>query len=229
MHSENLKAVSSDEGKPVALEQLPPESPSDRKLSIFQDGVEGATSKIDGIALSKLTGDGAIFVEPRASSFDLLAPQTAVANDDLFTTWLNHILRMSDRPHVGQTIVQPVQYRPTERDHFFEVQHIVTLIMEDGTWLQTPIVQYMDLASFVNEERNLFRIEARFNQNKKSIPFNTYRNNAEITNYLLFRVGNGTVEDSVKALASAMVARQGANAALTRKIGARVKQIMGWP
>ncbi|KAG2116242.1 hypothetical protein BD769DRAFT_1486833 [Suillus cothurnatus] len=152
-----------------------------------------------------------------------------VNNDDFFKTWLNSILRAADRPHVGQNIVQPVQNLPIERDHFFEVQHIVTLIMEDGNWMQTPIGQYIDLATFVNDVRNIFRIARDLNQAKKRIPFNTYRNNIQIARYLGFNLQSGIVDGQVKWLAGEMATRQGANAALTRRIGVRIKQIMGWP
>ncbi|KAG2074707.1 hypothetical protein BDR04DRAFT_1092932 [Suillus decipiens] len=152
-------------------------------------------------------------------------------DEDFFKTWLNNILRAADRPNVGQNIVQPVQIQPLERDHFFEVQHIVTLIMEDGNWMQTPIGQYIDLATFVNDVRNIFRIERALNQAKKNIPFNTYPNNAQIAAYRRFQVNlqNGTVDGEVRWLANEMATRQGANAALTQRIGRRIKQIMGWP
>lgn len=154
---------------------------------------------------------------------------TLVNDDDFLQAWLNSILRAADRPNVGQDIVQPVQTPPIERDHFFEVQHVVNLIMEDGNWMQTPIGQYIDLASFVNDRRNIFRIARTLNQAKKTIPFASYPTDPQITNYRAFRLQSGTVDGDIKWLASEMATRQGANAALTRRIGGRIKQIMRWP
>jgi hypothetical protein len=57
------------------------------------------------------------------------------------------MLRAADQPFIGQTIVQPLQQGQLQRDHFFEIQHIVDLIMEDGNWLQKPIVEFLDLVS----------------------------------------------------------------------------------
>lgn len=67
---------------------------------------------------------------------------------DLFAAWLNHVLRMADTPNVGQNIIVPVQNPPLERDHFFEVQHIVALILQyhKDDWLSLPIGHYVDLA-----------------------------------------------------------------------------------
>ncbi|KAG1860890.1 hypothetical protein F4604DRAFT_1684156 [Suillus subluteus] len=152
----------------------------------------------------------------------MIRPQAAlvrlVINDgDYLKVWLNSILRaaagrQTDPTSRGQNIVQgphAVQNLPTERDHFFEVQHIVTLITEDGNWMQAPIGvgQYIDLASttklaccvsLVNDERNIFRIARALDQAKKTIPFNTYRNNAQIANYLRFNLQSGTVDGQVK-------------------------------
>jgi hypothetical protein len=81
----------------------------------------------------------------------------------------------------------------------------------------------------VNDNRNLYRIEAALNQAKKSILFSQYWNNPQITAYRAFTLAVGTVDGDIKHLASEMATRNTANAALTRRIGTRIKQIMRWP
>ena len=54
---------------------------------------------------------------------------------------------MTDNSNVGQTILNPVQVAPLERDHFFEVQHFIGFLWEsyENTWQTLPIGHYVDL------------------------------------------------------------------------------------
>lgn len=53
---------------------------------------------------------------------------------------------MSDQS-AGQVILNPVQAAPRERDHFWEIQHVVVYLLgwQGGNWQTRSIGEYMDL------------------------------------------------------------------------------------
>lgn len=84
---------------------------------------------------------------------------------------------------------------PFERDHFFEVQHIVTLMALMGNvshdaWAGFSIPSLLTLSYYVNDSRNLFQIAKTFNRGKAHIQIDAYAANSslvganEIDNYL---------------------------------------------
>ncbi|KAK0741577.1 hypothetical protein B0T18DRAFT_233317 [Schizothecium vesticola] len=120
---------------------------------------------------------------------------------------------------------------PIEIDHFFEVQHVVQIILPllGPNWYRGRIGEFMDLASFVNDRRNLFRITRDDNQRKRSILLRRYRRSIFIRRYLDSGLeGGGTVRDSVRALARAMRGRQSAYSRLTNAVGTSLCRQMGW-
>ncbi|KAG5653693.1 hypothetical protein H0H81_011273 [Sphagnurus paluster] len=139
---------------------------------------------------------------------------------------------MADAPSNFQTITNPVQATPHQRDHFLEVQHIVDIVLNRyGTeWYNLKMGLFIDLATFVSDHRNLFAINATLNQAKKTIPFVDYRVDPTIQRYLAFQTGERwrTVEGSVKELVNDMVNRQGAFPDLTRFVGNSVKTMFRW-
>ncbi|KAL7629109.1 hypothetical protein AAE478_000628 [Parahypoxylon ruwenzoriense] len=150
---------------------------------------------------------------------------------------LNDILRVGFSRSDYNTVVDPVIPDPKEVDHFFEVQHCVDILLNERlisreNWYPEQIGYFMDLASFVNEHRNLYKISRAVNQAKKNIPLNQYRNNAVIQAYLQYKVADGpnqvTVESQVRALATAMRARNTQWGKLTKGVGQSLCTAMGW-
>lgn len=146
---------------------------------------------------------------------------------------LNAILRVHSSPH-DFNILNPPAPTPTQIDHFWEVQIVVDIIRPrlGDNWYTVPIGQFMDLSSFVNEHRNMFRINAAVNQEKKAIPLAEYMPQAHdplITAYLDSQLQDGgTVRDSVRALAEAMRDRRATYANLTNFVGQELCNYMGW-
>lgn len=152
---------------------------------------------------------------------------------------LNSILRVTWAASNYRVIVQPVQQAPYEVDHFIEVQHFTAILIsvmkdlnEYNNWQTQPIGYFIDLATFVNEHRNLFQISKTLNQQKKGIKFEDYRTNAVIQGYLAYQVQEGTgritVKASVLAMLNAMIARNTAWSKYTSRVGTKAKQILGW-
>lgn len=150
---------------------------------------------------------------------------------------LNAILRTYYSNSNFSPLIPPAN-APVEVDHFFEVQHIIQLLEENPpllnphSWYEVPIGQFMDLATFVNDHRNLFEITRAENQAKKLIPLAQYPTNATIQTYLgrqvSFQGRTVTVRDMVRAMARDMRDRNTPFGELTRGVGARVCAIMGW-
>lgn len=145
---------------------------------------------------------------------------------------LNAILRVYFSA-ADYNVLNPAAQPPTEIDHFWEVQHIVNIIRPEigDNWYPMAIGEFMDLASFVNEHRNMFRITAADNQAKKAIPLNQYPTNQFIRAYLDRRLQGAqypTVQGSVQALVRAMRDRVSTYPRLTRLVGARLCDLMGW-
>lgn len=143
---------------------------------------------------------------------------------------LNNILRVHFSTSDFNTLA-PAAQPPVEIDHFFEVQHIVNIIIPviGSNWYTLPIGQFLDLSSFVNEHRNMFQITRADNQQKKAIALAQYPNNPFIAAYLNRQLlGGGTVRDSVRALAQAMRARNTPHSQLTRHVGTQLCTLMGW-
>jgi hypothetical protein len=143
---------------------------------------------------------------------------------------LNSLLRIYFAPS-NFNLLNPAAPNPVEIDHFFEVQHVVDIIVPvlGGNWYTVPVGEFLDLSTFVNDHRNLFKIRQVDNQNKKTIPLNQYPTNAFIAAYLGTAVqGGGTVRDSVRALARAMRDRVSPYNRLTRVVGAQLCHVMGW-
>ncbi|KAL0954692.1 hypothetical protein HGRIS_003641 [Hohenbuehelia grisea] len=145
---------------------------------------------------------------------------------------LNAILRVHFSSSDFNTLNPPAQ-APVEIDHFWEVQHVVALIIPiiGDNWYPLPIGEFMDLSSFVNEHRNMFQITRATNQAKKAIPLAQYPNNPLIATYLNQRLQGAqfaTVRDSVRALAQAMRNRQSVYPRLTRHVGTHLCNLMGW-
>ncbi|KAG7085551.1 hypothetical protein E1B28_003108 [Marasmius oreades] len=158
-------------------------------------------------------------------------PSVAVTVPDSDKAMLNHILRMTDAASNFQSIVNPVQAPPLQRDHFLEVQHIVDIVLgRYGTvWYNLAQGLFIDLATFVSEHRNLFAINDNLNQQKKLIPWANYPNDPLIRNYFTFQTNeNRTVEQSVRALVNDMANRQSNFSELTRYVGQQIKAKFGW-
>ncbi|KAL7629516.1 hypothetical protein AAE478_001037 [Parahypoxylon ruwenzoriense] len=117
-----------------------------------------------------------------------------------------------------------------EIDHFFEIQHVVRIVWElvGINWQQRPTVQYMDLSSFLNDYRNMYRIPRAANQRKKSVRFdNRWLHDHLIQAYLACKVqdtGGQSVSDLLKSLTREMRNRPGQNAELTRFVGEKLAQ-----
>lgn len=150
---------------------------------------------------------------------------------------LNDILRVGFSRSDFNVIDNPVMAAPYEVDHFFEVQHVVSLLLQNhlidpNSWYGEQTGYFMDLASFVNEHRNLYQISRAVNQAKKNIPLNQYRTNATITTYLAYRVMKGgqlvTVGSQVREMATQMRTRKTPYAKLTKAVGERLCTVMGW-
>ncbi|KAF8533617.1 hypothetical protein BDD12DRAFT_810024 [Trichophaea hybrida] len=151
---------------------------------------------------------------------------------------LNAILRTYYSKSNFNTLAPPAN-PPIEVDHFFEVQHIVALLKQNpplinpNSWYDVPIGQFVDLATFVNDRRNLFQITKAENQAKKNIPLNQYPTNATIRTYLAHNVRNQqgtpvTVQSLVQEMAREMKDRNSAFPELTRGVGMRLCTLMGW-
>ncbi|KAL7269901.1 hypothetical protein RUND412_007410 [Rhizina undulata] len=152
---------------------------------------------------------------------------------------LNAILRISSTRSNFNTLVPPAP-SPVEADHFFEVQHIADLLLNShpplinpNSWYEEHIGFFIDLASFVNEHRNLFEISRAENQTKKTIPLNSYRTDPLIRRYLAYQVRDRqnalvSVESQVQALARAMRDRNTPYGRLTKGVGTRLCAIMQW-
>lgn len=151
---------------------------------------------------------------------------------------LNAILRTYYSNSNYNTLAPPA-IPPVEIDHFFEVQHIVALLQQNpplidpNSWYNVPIGQFVDLATFVNDHRNLFQITKAENQAKKNIPLNQYPNNVTIRMYLTHQVKNRqgalvTVESLVQEMVREMRGRNTPFSQLTRGVGTRLCTLMGW-
>lgn len=142
---------------------------------------------------------------------------------------------------------------PLEVDHFFEVQHIVNLLLQRTTignrtfeplldrncWYNCPVGQLIDLATSVSDHRNCFRIEKSLNQAKKRIELGAYEagssRDPRIQTYLRKTTkapttgGQGpTVESELRALVHVMRTRNSIYPDLTRGVGERLWALMGW-
>jgi hypothetical protein len=111
-----------------------------------------------------------------------------------------------------------------EIDHMFEVQHVVRIVWDivGLEWQQRPVAEYMDLSSFLNDHRNMYRIPRAANQYKKHIRFDeNWRNHEFIEGYLQSEVsGTGwTVSEQLFQLTGEMISRQGENSTLTKQVG----------
>ena len=161
-----------------------------------------------------------------------------------------------------------------EWDHFFEIQHIVALLFggyygdkpiltEDPAraanpdfFMNHPLGEFLCLATFVNDLRNLYQVDKQFNATKKFIPLLDYfptRNSgyhhersSAIQEYLNCQCNPGallkrnqkwekakklplsSVEANLVALVKDMVNYNGADGALAREIGDRLAFHMGW-
>lgn len=77
-----------------------------------------------------------------------------------------------------------------------------------------------DLATFVNEYKNLFKISKQLNQKKKYVPLNEYSTNTEILKYWTSINNKGaTVGADVISLVNDMIVRKGKYSYYTNKIG----------
>lgn len=153
---------------------------------------------------------------------------------------LNQILWVTWSPSTYNPIVAPVQQGPYENDHFIEVQHFTTILIkilktrnEYNNWYQQPIGFFIDLATFVNEHRNIFQIGKAMNQAKKSIRLEDYHSNAGIQQYLGFHVSDGhggqiTVKQSVHTMLQAMADRRTEYGKYTIAVGQEVLKVLKW-
>ncbi|KAG8861913.1 hypothetical protein FRB96_002356 [Tulasnella sp. 330] len=150
---------------------------------------------------------------------------------------LNAILRTYYSNSNFSPLIPPA-IAPVEVDHFFEVQHMIELLFQHppllnpNSWYDVPIGQFVDLATFVNDHRNMFQITRAENQAKKLIPLAQYPHNAVIQAYLARQVSfQGqvvTVLAMVQAMAREMRARNTPFGNLTRGVGTRLCAVMGW-
>lgn len=143
---------------------------------------------------------------------------------------LNAILRVYFSPS-NYNNLNPAAPAPTEIDHFWEVQHIVDLIkpVVGDNWLLLPIGEFLDLASFVNDRRNLFKIKLADNQAKTQIPLSQYPTSPFIRHYLNTNLQGapfGTVRESVRSLAEEMRRRTSTYPRLTRHVGEHLCTLM---
>ncbi|KAK7054730.1 hypothetical protein VNI00_003193 [Paramarasmius palmivorus] len=165
-----------------------------------------------------------------------VATQDAALRQEDDAAQLNALLRMTWAPSNYNSIRTPPQVAPLQKDHFLEVQHFVAILIrimkgfgEYDNWYTQQVGYFIDLATFVNEHRNLFEINDALNQRKKRIPLDQYRTNADIRAYLQYQTTGGiTVEQSVRALLDAMVARSTPFGKYTRLVGQEFKRQLGW-
>ncbi|KAH6972581.1 hypothetical protein EDB80DRAFT_784362 [Ilyonectria destructans] len=120
---------------------------------------------------------------------------------------LNFLFRMADSSTTFTEIYDPVQTAPFQRDHFIEVQHIVTIFQRrwphTGNWLVEPQWKCWELALMVSNIGNLFQINGDDNVAKSNIKWSQYPNHDPfLAKYINWTVdSDGTrVEDCLRKL-----------------------------
>jgi len=129
------------------------------------------------------------------------------------------------------TVQNPVQAAPTERDHFIEIQHVVQIILDayHTVWYQRPMGEFIDLATYISDKRNLFLVTRNLNQTKKNIPFEDYWENELIMLYEDFYInqeGSRTVRMAVRELLQEMANRVSEYPTLTRLVGREALHVL---
>lgn len=158
---------------------------------------------------------------------------------------LNAVLRATNTDS-NFTELYPTITVAAEKDHFFEIQHIVALIYADPPLIDVtdlysiPFGYFVVLATYINDRRNIYRIPKSVNQAKKKIPLTEYapsKHNASIAEYLtataqkgLGRRGQVQVLDNLKDLVGDMITagKKYKYAELTGAVAARLVIAMEW-
>lgn len=158
---------------------------------------------------------------------------------------LNAVLR-STNTDSNFTELSPAVTGSAEKDHFFEIQHIVTLIYTEPPLIDIhdlysiPIGYFIVLATYINDRRNIYRIPKVVNQAKKTIPLTDYapsKHDATIADYLTKTAQKGPgirgqvqVLDNLKELVGDMITagKKYKYAELTGAVAARLVAAMEW-
>ncbi|KAF5855104.1 hypothetical protein ETB97_010044 [Aspergillus alliaceus] len=136
---------------------------------------------------------------------------------------LNRVIRAYYNSDLAQTL-SPARPTPTNSDHFIEIQVVVRILMDESEIKHIPLGQLVRLSEYINSRKNLYRIEAKLNNEKSRIPLDWYPNDAEIFDYYNSRLPNTsyTVLDMVKQLLKEMMEDSTIFSPLSRRIGSKL-------
>jgi len=143
---------------------------------------------------------------------------------DSIKTVVNNILRCNFTSS-NSINVPGLTSNQNEIDHFIEVNHFTSSFLDllkakHEHPYEISFGYLFDLATFVNEHRNLFKISKQLNQSKKYVPLNEYSTNSEILKYWNSVSNEGTtVGADVISLVNDMVERKGNYSFYTNKVG----------
>lgn len=152
----------------------------------------------------------------------------------------NDLIRLWSSPS-NFIALNPAAVTPTQIDHFFEVQHVVTIlfsehaVLTETNFFKVPVGFFIDLSTSISGHDNLFQISGADNTTKKAITWAQYTpggNQSQfIQQYMARNTTNNqdrTVGQTVQALAVAMANRIGTYAYLTRFVGQQICKKFNW-
>lgn len=137
--------------------------------------------------------------------------------------------------------LNPAATGATQINHFIEVQHVVCMLFSpsgpitEGAFFKVPLGYFIDLSTYISGHSNLYQITAANNTTKLAIPWAQHapgvNQSAFIAAYLGFAINfNGqTVAQTVQAMAVEMANRSTTYGFLTRFVGQKICEAMGWP